>query len=105
MPNVENISAQEFSSLYQNKQQTLTIIDLRTPEEVAEFSLENTIKLPIQVLTQESFISALNKANHKNSDVYLLCKSGKRAHMAVSLLPDYEDKKLVIIEGGLMAMP
>ena len=39
MSNVEIISAEKFSNLHKEQHKALTLIDLRTPQEVAEFSI------------------------------------------------------------------
>ncbi|WP_096086288.1 rhodanese-like domain-containing protein [Agaribacterium haliotis] len=99
---MSSISAADFLSAQQ--QQTLTVIDLRTPAEVESEALGGCIALPVQKLNKQSFDKALEQAGHKQGPVYLLCQSGRRAQMAIDKLGGSADNcELVIIDGGLAA--
>lgn len=57
-------------------------IDVRTPEEYAQGHLENTLNIPLQVITQH----IANVAPDKNAPIHLYCRSGNRSGIAAEEL-------------------
>ena len=93
----KTINAQNFLKL--QKESSPCVIDLRTAAECQSESLHQTLNIPVQELTIETFDKATDELN-PDEPIYLLCQSGKRAEIAVKKLKD-SNKSLVIIEGGL----
>lgn len=87
-------------------QQSATVVDLRTPAEVASESLDGCVCLPLQVLDQDQLQTELSKKEGREDSqdaVYLLCQSGARAQAALEKLNGFK-RPLVVIEGGLNAL-
>ncbi|MCC6979075.1 MAG: rhodanese-like domain-containing protein [Candidatus Melainabacteria bacterium] len=75
----------------------LQIIDVRESDEFNRLRLSSSQSMPLSLLTH----------NHRfiqpEKDVYLLCRSGKRAHIAAQQLKELGVEKPLVIEGGLNA--
>jgi rhodanese-related sulfurtransferase len=99
--NVQNISAHDF--LKSHAQNSLHVVDLRTPLECRGEALAGCRELPVQDLNGETF-AQLSQDIDANASIYLLCQSGQRATIAVDKLKGKTARQLVIIEGGLNAL-
>lgn len=102
----KRISATEFLNSFSNLQSTqATVLDLRTPGEVAREHIDNCAFLPLQQLTRESLSNILpDNTSTQRHKVYLLCQSGMRADVAVRQMGDLDGVEWVVIEGGLNAI-
>ena len=93
------ISVSEFLKLHNNE---CCVLDLRTGGEREREYLAESLHLPVQQLSSDSFEQILREVDIKKP-VYLLCQSGLRAQMAIDKLGNCS-RKLVIIDGGINAL-
>lgn len=81
--NFESITPKQAQVLLE-KDPSLTLLDVRTPEEYAEEHIEGSILIPVQVLPDN--LSKLENA--KNSKIIVYCRSGARSVSASRILSD-----------------
>lgn len=79
--NFESITPKQAQVLLE-KDPSLTLLDVRTPEEYAEEHIEGSILIPVQVLPDN--LSKLENA--KNSKIIVYCRSGARSVSASRIL-------------------
>lgn len=99
-PKPGTISGAEFKKIVERKPSDTVILDVRTPEEVAEGKLKNSINIPIdEVLHRINEIPTGKK-------IVIHCAIGARAEMAYYLLKEskiesrYLDSKITIKKDG-----
>ena len=98
----KHISATEFADLAQRNNK-LTIIDVRTEAEVDNEYFEGCLNLPLQDITAATVESKM--ANCGDSDtIYLLCGSGIRAQKAAEQLERVIPNPLIVVSGGIGGM-
>lgn len=73
------------------------ILDVRSPEEYAEGHVPGAINIPHDQLSSR----VAEIGSHKNKDVVLYCRSGKRAAMAADILHSAGFSKLLHLEGDM----
>ena len=108
----DRISANEFSDLLNARDlakphanQSIKVIDVRTPAEIASERLPNSIHLPLQSLTKTSIEDCISKNGIVEDDtIYILCGSGMRAEKARQILAESTTQRLIVIEGGINAL-
>lgn len=97
-------TANEFADCVK-RGEDLCVIDLRTPAEVSQESLENCVFLPVHEVSDERLDKLIaEKKIDASLPIHLLCQSGKRAEMALEKLAHRTDISMVILEGGLNAI-
>lgn len=73
------------------------ILDVRTPEEYAEGHIPGAINIPYDHLgLRQAEIAA-----HKNKDIVLYCRSGRRVGIAAGTLESMGFKKLLHLAGDM----
>lgn len=77
----ESVSPQQAYSLLQ-RDENITLLDVRTPEEFAEGHIEGAILIPVQVLNDN--LSKLQRA--KGGKIIVYCHSGNRSVAASRIL-------------------
>ncbi|MEP0712921.1 rhodanese-like domain-containing protein [Algoriphagus sp.] len=93
---VKNISAADFEGLMKNKG-AVRVLDVRTPEEVAEGHLAGAINLDYNT---NNFKNELAKLDKKRT--YLVyCKVGARSDNAAKLMKEAGFTHVYALEGGL----
>ncbi|MFN3997148.1 rhodanese-like domain-containing protein [Algoriphagus sp.] len=94
---IQVISIAEFQKMSSKKKNK--VIDVRTPEEVAEGHLAGSFNINFlgENFTQE--IEALNK----NKTYLLYCRSGARTRRAADQMQKAGFKKIYMLEGGITA--
>ena len=93
-----NISAQEAMSMMADNNE-IKVLDVRTPEEVAEGKIANALEIDYRGENFEEKIKALNK-----SDSYIVyCRSGKRSAESSTIMAKLGFKKVHNMEGGILA--
>lgn len=100
----QTISATEFCEQWLHHPDTM-VIDVRSPAEVRQKSLEKSVNLPFDAVSGHSVETLIEK--HASADtpkVFLLCHSGKRAEMAAKKLAGSIDHSLTIVTGGIEAV-
>lgn len=75
------------------------LLDVRTPEEVAEGKLEGAMVINFH---DADFKQQLEKLD-KNKTVYVYCRSGNRSGQATAIMNEMHFKKVVDMEGGITA--
>ncbi len=87
------VSPQEFLEIYNNKHESIKILDVRTPAEYRQYHHENSENIPLQNL----------RDNLKNLDktkvIYVYCAVGFRGYIAAKILRYYGFKAYNILGG------
>lgn len=94
---VSTVDATTFKS--QMESEPGTILDVRTPEEVAEGHLANATVININDTDFEARINELDKTK----PVYVYCKAGGRSARAADILKTNGFGKVVNLDGGITA--
>jgi len=92
---IVNVDAKTFSEL--STTQAGTILDVRTPEEWAEGTLKDAVKIDYQGNNFETEIERLDK----NAPVYVYCKRGGRSSSAADILKEKGFTKVYNLDGGI----
>lgn len=92
---IVNVDAKTFGEL--STSQPGTILDVRTPEEWAEGTLKDAVKMNYQGESFESEIESLDK----NAPVYVYCKRGGRSSSAADILKEKGFTKVYNLDGGI----
>jgi rhodanese-related sulfurtransferase len=94
---IEVISIAEFEKMSSKKKNM--IVDVRTPEEVAEGHLAGAVNINF---LSEGFSQEITKLN-KNKTYLLYCKSGNRTRKAADQMQKAGFKHVYMLEGGITA--
>ncbi len=73
------------------------LLDVRTPEEVAEGKLEGAIVINFHDADFKQQLERLDK----NKTIYVYCRSGNRSGQAAAILNEMQFKKVIDLEGGI----
>lgn len=92
---IVNVDAKTFGEL--SASQPGTILDVRTPEEWAEGTLKDAVKIDYQGNNFETEIENLDK----NAPVYVYCKRGGRSSSAADILKEKGFTKVYNLDGGI----
>lgn len=95
---VEDINVKDFREKLEKDPNAL-VLDVRTPSEFAEGSIEGAINVDF---LNENFSTELDQLD-KNRTIYLYCKSGGRSGQAKKILEDKGFTAIYNLEGGYMA--
>lgn len=95
---VPTISPEEFQILLES-QQSILVLDVRTPEEFIGQHLNESINIPLgQLESASEYIDNVE-------EVYVICQSGKRSEQAIQELePIYPTKRFYNVLGGMNKM-
>ncbi len=80
------------------KSGTAIFLDVRSPEEFEEFSIPDSINLPVEEIEYGKVPEVA-----RDSKIYVYCMSGARAERAVSMLKNSGFSEAVNI-GGIMSL-
>lgn len=94
---MKEITATELKQELQKGEESLLVLDVRTPQEVALGRLETCVHIPLQEL-QERFEELDPK-----KDIVVYCKSGGRSRRAIDFLQAKGFEKLRNLTGGITA--
>ena len=97
LANYESITAGQASELLQ-KDDNVTLLDVRTPEEFQRGHIQGATLIPVQVLDEE--VSKLQ--GEKNKRVIVYCQTGNRSVKASRILVDHGFTPLNL-KGGFTA--
>jgi rhodanese-related sulfurtransferase len=97
LANYESITARQASELLQ-KDDNVTLLDVRTPEEFQRGHIQGATLIPVQVLDEE--VSKLQ--GEKNKRVIVYCQTGNRSVKASRILVDHGYTPLNL-KGGFIA--
>ena len=99
------ITATEFADLHRKDGISLCI-DVRTTGEFKGGFCLGSHNLPLQDVSLDSVNTFLKDKDHdSNLPVYLMCLAGKRAVMAAEKLAGQLNSPVVVVEGGVNALP
>lgn len=94
----QNLDPQEFEAAYQEDQQA-TVLDVRTPEEVADGHIDGATALDFLA---EDFEAQAEKLD-RNRSYYVYCRSGKRSAQACLVLERLGFEQVYNLDGGYLA--
>jgi rhodanese-related sulfurtransferase len=93
----KNVSAAEFQSLIKSKTNAI-ILDVRTPNEVAQGSIKNAQKIDFY---DKNFKAELDKLD-KSKPVLIYCRSGRRSGIAMSTMRELGFSEVYNLQGGII---
>lgn len=76
----------------------ITIVDVRTPEEVIKGAIKGSVSIPLDQLEVE----IESKIPNKNQVIYLYCLSGSRSEVAADLLTNLGYTQAFSMSNGLL---
>lgn len=92
----KQITAEEVHAAIGNAD--ITIVDVRTPEEVIKGAVKGSVSIPLDQL--ETDIES--KIPNKNQIIYLYCLSGSRSEVAADLLTNLGYTQAFSMSNGLL---
>ena len=102
---VSSINSTEFIQMQRTGKVTLCV-DVRTPAEYSGGFCVESKNLPLDQINPELLVQLIKDSTlTDNQPVYLMCQAGKRAQMAADKLKGKLNNPLVVIEGGMNAIP
>lgn len=105
MMSYTTISANEFADLHRKDGVSLCI-DVRTGGEFNGGFCLGSHNLPLQEFSLDGVNEFLaDKKHDENLPVYLMCLAGKRAVMAAEKLAGKLNSPVIVVEGGVNALP
>lgn len=93
-----NISVEELKQIIDFGEK-ITLIDVRTPQELTRGEINGAINIPLDFLESE----IENKVKDKNTNVYLYCLSGARSLIAEQIMERKGYKNVFNVLSGLLA--
>ena len=98
----QNIKASELFK--QKSPEDLCLVDVRTAAEIRGEALPGIITMPLDMLDANNLQAVLDQGYQGDQPVYLICQSGKRAHVAAEKLAGKLRQPLFVVEGGMNAI-
>jgi rhodanese-related sulfurtransferase len=98
IPTVPEIDAKEVYDNLQGKK-GIALVDVRTAQEYRRGSIEGSINIPLQELSEK----IESKISDKNKTVYVYCLSGSRSIVAVDQMIKMGYKNVFSMKSGLLA--
>ncbi len=97
---IENITPQEAFTLIQDNQNNpnFVIIDVRTPEEVADGYIENAVNIDFY---SETFRDEINRLD-KDKTYLIYCRSGNRSVKALNIMEELNFQEVYNMSGGII---
>jgi len=95
----EKIDAFEFYEKLNKNSENLFIIDVRLPKEYEQYSIPNSINIPLATIRGR--IDTIPK----NKEIILICDTGLRSYNAFTILKKYGFKNVKILNGGISCLP
>jgi rhodanese-related sulfurtransferase len=93
-----NISVEDLKQRIDSGEK-ITLIDVRTPQELTRGKIDGAINIPLDFFESE----IENKVKDKNTNVYLYCLSGSRSIMATQIMERKGYKNVFNVLSGLLA--
>lgn len=82
-----------------DSQTDITIIDVRTPQELERGKIAHSINIPLDLFDEQ----ILEKVPDKNTEVYLYCLSGSRSVIAAQIMNSKGYKNVNNVISGMLA--
>ncbi len=95
MFNIQNISAEQLENWLQNEDTVL--IDVRTPNEVAQGAIENHLAIPLHLIPLE-----MDRIRNMKGKVVIYCRTGARSAQACAFLQNNGISNVYNLQGGIM---
>ncbi len=98
---IEDVTPQEAFTLIQNNRNNpdFVIIDVRTPEEVAEGYIEDAVNIDFYAETFRDELDSLDK----NKTYLIYCRSGGRSGNALNIMAELNFEEVYNVLGGILA--
>lgn len=96
---LETVSPIEASSIIEAGPADLIVLDVRTPEEVAEGHLADAVNLDFYATDFENQLDALDK----DAPYVLYCRSGNRSGSTIDLMKDLGFTDVHEVDGGILS--
>ena len=97
---IQTITAEELKNKIQ-QEETIELIDVRTPVEFREVHLEQAQNIPLDALDCQSVMEARNGSS--DQPLYVICRSGSRGRNACEKFHAQGFTNVVNVEGGTLA--
>ena len=94
----ENLYVDDFKEQFEGNDNAV-VLDVRTPEEVAEGAIEGATKINF---FDSNFAEQVDKLD-KSKAYFIYCRSGRRSANACNIMAEKGFEKLYNLEGGYMA--
>ena len=78
------------------------LLDVRTLEEYQEIHLENSLLLPVQVLSQQSLTNIGLGEDAKDKEILIYCRSGNRSKTAYDIMTSLGYTNIKSVAGGMI---
>lgn len=98
MRHIKSISPTDLFRL-QQESGGITVIDVREADEFAEEASPLSENFPLSTFE----VSRILETHDKRTEVYMMCRSGRRSYKAAQLLTEAGFLAVYNIEGGLIA--
>ena len=92
---MDTISSKEFAKIFKNN--SVCVIDVRQPEEYKQKRLPRSKLVPLNQIENGNMTDI-----PKDQMVYIICRSGRRSLVAVSILKAYGYEDVISIDGGII---
>jgi rhodanese-related sulfurtransferase len=92
---IHHLSSDQAAELMENN--TIVVLDVRTPGEFLEGHIKDAVLIPVQVLNTD-YIKILN---NKKDPILVYCRSGNRSVTALKILSDNGFEKLYHLKNGI----
>ena len=93
----------KVSELMSRGAESCKLIDVRTPVEYSSERIEGAQLLPLNEFTEEKFHVACAACVSEVEDIVLICRSDKRAVSAMKKLSETTQKRVHILNGGMIS--
>lgn len=93
------LTVSDFSSAIQQNNQSVQLLDVRTPSEFSDGHIEGAVNMDVN---SNSFVSAIQTLDPA-MPVYVYCRSGGRSARAAKIMEQEGFKTIFDLEGGITA--
>lgn len=93
------ISWEKAIEMSKSKKSKAIFVDVRTPEEVAQGTVDGSLNIPLQQ------IQTRYNELPKDKDLLIFCRSGRRSQAASEFLTQQGYTKVYNVDGGFLAAP
>lgn len=97
---IKTVSVEEFAQFI--TQPDVQILDVRTPEEFEAGHIQGAVMIDYRT-DPDGFLAKAETQLQKDKPVALYCRSGKRSHAAAELMLKNGFKRIVELDGGIIA--
>lgn len=95
-----SVMKQDVAKRNLQEDSSITLVDVRTPEEYADLHIPGSVLMPLDTIKKE----AEKKLDSKEATIYVYCRSGNRSATATKILEELGYTKVYNI-GGITTWP